>query len=85
MTKAELDVALLKAHAQNASNDSGVASSNDITYQLADLYYQAYELTITEDPNAGYFYLSNAYVYALESDHSNTEYIEMTLTNAGRL
>ena len=78
MTKDELNTALLSAHT-NATN------AHNKTYQLADLYYRAYELMIDEDATAGYFYLSNAYVYALESDHSNVNHIETVLKNAGRL
>lgn len=80
MKRSELNAALLKAHAQRTTG-----GGEENTQQLAELYYQAYELMIEEDPNAGYFYLSNAYVYALESDHNNTGHIKKLLTKAGRL
>ena len=78
MDKKELNTALLKAH-EDASN------GHNRTKRLAELYFKAYELTTTDDQNAGFFFLSNAYVYALESNHSSLKHIETTLIEAGRL
>ena len=78
MTESELNTALLKAHAD--ANDG-----LDVFDQLVELYYKAYQMTVNKNANAGYFYLTNAYVYALDSDHNLANHIEKTLNKAGRL
>lgn len=78
MTKAELNSALLLAHELNSN-------SEDKALTLVSLYRQAYELSVNENTDAAYFYLTNAYVYALESDHVDVEQIANTLRQAGRL
>ena len=74
----QLDEALLEAHSKNKESHSNLIS-------LVDLYRQAYELTVHNNETAGYFYLTHAYVYALDSDHEDVEAIEQLLRQAGRL
>jgi len=73
MTREELDQALLIAH-----------TTND-TAQLVVLYQKAFELERNHDPDAGYYYLTQAYVYALDIDHSDASNIEPLLKKSGRL
>lgn len=65
-----LDQALLAAH---AAGD---------TAALVDLYAQAAEMAKAEDSAA--FYLTHAYVFALEIDHPDTNRLHQKLCDAGR-
>ncbi len=78
MTLSELNHALLIAHEQAGKDSLKI-------YLLVDLYYQAYTLTLKHDETAAYFYLTNAYVYALDTDHGMADDIEVLLKNANRL
>ncbi len=78
MTPEELNDALVLAH-QNADLNS------DSLHPLVNLYHQAFTLNFPENPVAAYFYLTNAYVYALDSNHESTEQLESILRDAGRL
>ena len=78
MSLAELDNALLAAHDRAANNPSQVV-------QLVDLYRKAYSLTLEKNETAAYFYLTNAYVYALDTDHPKCSEIELLLIESGRL
>lgn len=78
MSLAELDNALLVAHDRAANDPTQVV-------QLVDLYREAYSLTLETNATAAYFYLTNAYVYALDTDHPKCSEIESLLEEAGRL
>jgi len=57
---------------------------NDLA-QLVVLYRQVFELYQQDNPDAAYFYLSNAYVFALDNNHRDAEAIANILRAAGRL
>lgn len=78
MTLLELNDALLIAHEKAAIDIEQVSL-------LVDLYHQAYTLTLDDNPTAAYFYLTNAYVYALDADHWQADDLEKILIDAGRL
>ena len=78
MTREELNEALLDAH-------KAAALDSDALHGLVDLYHQAFELNASDNPSAGFFYLTNAYVYALESDHKKADVLESLLRANGRL
>jgi hypothetical protein len=65
-----LDKAILAAYA--ASDNSA----------LVDLYAKA--ATETNDENHAAFYLTNAHVFALETDHPSTDTLRAALIAAGR-
>ncbi|MEM7296339.1 MAG: hypothetical protein AAF330_06930 [Pseudomonadota bacterium] len=65
-----LDVRLLKAHAEKDRE------------ALVTLYAQAADQTETEDARA--FYLTHAYVFALETGHPETRAINTRLVALGR-
>jgi len=75
---AELDTALLQAHEKAANHPSEARA-------LVELYYQAYQLTLRDEEMAAYFYLTNAYVYALDTNHPQAVAIETLLKDANRL
>ena len=65
-----LDEQLLKAH------------EDENKHLLVDLYQQAADQAVTDD--AKYFYLTHAYIYALEMRHEDTEHLKAQLIAAGR-
>ena len=69
--RAALDEALLAAHA------------TDDRRALVGLYRQAAEGA--ENEESGYFYLTQAYVFALETDHPERASIAARLRAAGRI
>jgi len=69
----ELQEKLLRAH-----------NENDLA-QLVTLYQQIFDIYAEDNPDAAYFYLSNAYVFALDCNHHNADAIANSLRSAGRL
>jgi len=74
----KLNNTLLAAHDQAAIDSSKV-------YELVNLYHEAYLLNLDDNITAAYFFLTNAYVYALETDHPQCDVLEGLLSDAGRL
>ena len=66
----ELDAQLLAAHAKNDLN------------LLVDLYQQAAASTVDEE--ARYFYLTHAYIFALDVHHADRDKLKADLVAAGR-
>jgi len=77
-TLQELDAALLSAH-EEAARDSACATL------LVELYHQAYLLNLDDNPIAAYFYLTNAYVYALDTNHPQADNYQLILKAANRI
>jgi len=78
MTLDEINTKLLDAHLKIDVEGSSAKP-------LVDLYRRAYELTVIKNPNEGFFYLTNAYVYALDTNHSDVNIIENILRRENRL
>ena len=66
----DLDEQLLAAH-----------EANDLNL-LVDLYQQAAKTA--EDDEAKYFYLTHAYIFALDVHHDDREKLKASLVSAGR-
>jgi len=73
MTKDELHEAILLAHEQENQE------------ALVEHYQRAYALELDTDPDASYFFLTNAYVFALDINHPDADSIGETLRQANRL
>ncbi|MEL6475965.1 MAG: hypothetical protein AAFR17_01455 [Pseudomonadota bacterium] len=69
-TRDDLDAALLAAH---AAGDKPA---------LVELYRRAADGSVSED--AACFYLTHAYVFALETDHPDADALHRRLKAAGR-
>jgi len=66
----DLDAQLLAAHAENDLN------------LLVDLYQQAAASAV--DDEVKYFYLTHAYIFALDVHHSDREKLKASLVAVGR-
>jgi len=73
MTRDELHRALLLAHSEHNYD------------ALVDLYQQAAAMDQHNDPKQSFFFLTHAYVFALDTNHEAADSIAEQLRAGGRL